>query len=84
VLVEERTCRCWSDRGGSASEDNLLKRMGPARERSSSGVRREADRVLEKHGFDGLDVDLEGPAIGPDYGAFIADLAPALKAKANC
>lgn len=35
------------------------------------------------NGFDGLDVDLEGPAIGPDYGGFIEDLAAALRAKAK-
>ena len=34
---------------------------------------------LTAHRFDGLDVDLEGPAIGPDYGAFIHDLSLALK-----
>jgi len=34
---------------------------------------------LTAHKFDGLDVDLEGPAIGPDYGAFVHDLALALK-----
>lgn len=34
---------------------------------------------LTAHKFDGLDVDLEGPAIGPDYGAFVHDLSLALK-----
>ncbi len=34
---------------------------------------------LTAHKLDGLDVDLEGPAIGPDYGAFIHDLSVALK-----
>lgn len=33
---------------------------------------------ISAHNFDGIDVDLEGPAIGPDYGAFIADLSKAL------
>lgn len=36
---------------------------------------------VEKHQFDGLDVDIEGPSINGDYGAFIADLAAALKPK---
>lgn len=36
---------------------------------------------VERHGFDGLDVDLEGPAVNEDYGPFIADLAAALKPK---
>lgn len=34
---------------------------------------------VAEHGFDGLDVDLEGPSINQDYGAFIRDLAQALK-----
>jgi chitinase len=38
------------------------------------------DYVTE-HNFDGLDVDIEGPSIGKDYGAFIQDLSKALKAK---
>jgi len=33
------------------------------------------------HNADGLDVDLEGPAIDQNYGAFIADLAALLKPK---
>lgn len=34
---------------------------------------------LQSHGFDGIDVDLEGPAINADYGKFIADLSNKLK-----
>jgi chitinase len=34
-----------------------------------------------KHNFDGLDVDIEGPSINKDYGAFIADLSKAFKPK---
>lgn len=37
-----------------------------------------ADYVT-RQGFAGLDVDLEGPSINEDYGAFIRDLASALK-----
>jgi GH18 family chitinase len=33
------------------------------------------------HGFDGLDVDIEGPSINKDYGAFIRELASALKTR---
>jgi chitinase len=36
---------------------------------------------VEAHGFDGLDVDIEGPSINQDYGAFIEHLAKALKPK---
>lgn len=36
---------------------------------------------LDAHNFDGIDVDIEGPSIGKDYGPFITDLAPVLKAK---
>ena len=34
---------------------------------------------LSVHHFDGLDVDIEGPSINQDFGAFIQDLAAALK-----
>jgi chitinase len=36
---------------------------------------------VTSHDLDGLDVDIEGPSINKDYGAFIADLAAALKPK---
>lgn len=36
---------------------------------------------LTKHNFDGLDVDIEGPSITNDYGAFIPELSRALKPK---
>jgi chitinase len=36
---------------------------------------------VSQHRFDGLDVDLEGPAINEDYGAFIHDLSVALKGR---
>jgi GH18 family chitinase len=38
-------------------------------------------QYVEKHQFDGLDVDIEGPSINKDYGDFIAELAKALKSK---
>ncbi|PQO45113.1 glycosyl hydrolase family 18 protein [Blastopirellula marina] len=34
---------------------------------------------VEEHDLDGIDVDLEGPAINQDYGKFIAELAGQLK-----
>ncbi|HCY41939.1 MAG TPA: hypothetical protein DHV48_11385 [Prolixibacteraceae bacterium] len=36
---------------------------------------------LNNYKLDGLDVDIEGPAINADYGAFIAQLADSLKPK---
>jgi len=36
---------------------------------------------VETHGFDGLDVDIEGPSINQDYGAFIEAVAKVLKPK---
>lgn len=36
---------------------------------------------VERHHFDGLDVDIEGPSINGDYGAFVHDLAAALRPK---
>jgi GH18 family chitinase len=36
---------------------------------------------LAQHDFDGLDVDIEGPAINKDYGALVAALGKALKPK---
>jgi len=36
---------------------------------------------VDDHGFDGLDVDIEGPSINRDYGVFIADLSRTLKPK---
>lgn len=36
---------------------------------------------VSNHQFDGLDVDIEGPSINKDYGAFIHDLAKVLKPK---
>ena len=67
--------------GGSASGDKtLLARyaMLTAEAQRARFVGKIADYVAQ-HNFDGLDVDLEGPSIGKDYGAFIRDLALALK-----
>lgn len=60
--------------GGSASGDKtLLARygilLGKARR---AGFAAKLAGFVEKHGFDGLDVDLEGPSITADYGPFIA------------
>ncbi len=67
--------------GGSASGDKaLLARyedlLGDTKR--AGFVARIADYV-SAHGFDGVDVDLEGASIGKNYGAFIEDLSAALK-----
>jgi chitinase len=69
--------------GGSASGDKvLLKRYGHllADENRAAFVAKIAD-YLAAHKFDGLDLDIEGPAINKDYGAFVADLAKVLHGK---
>lgn len=67
--------------GGAASGDKVLL----ARYRALLSAEKRAGFVsslaayIKKHGFDGLDVDLEGPSIDENYGAFIAELAAVLK-----
>ncbi|RYG48149.1 glycosyl hydrolase family 18 [bacterium] len=69
--------------GGSASDDPVLKPryfdLISAKKRSMFAAKLAA--YIQEHGFDGLDVDLEGPSINEDYGAFIDELAKALKPK---
>ena len=67
--------------GGSASEDKVMAKryatlQGDAQRKAF--VAKLAEFVSQR-GFDGVDVDLEGPAIGTDYGAFVAELAAVLK-----
>jgi GH18 family chitinase len=67
--------------GGSASGDKALQARYSdllANERRAGFVEKLAAYVSD-HEFDGLDVDIEGPSINKDYGAFIQDLARALK-----
>lgn len=69
--------------GGAASENKSLRDryfdlLGEAKRMLFVG--RLTDYVLA-HGFDGLDMDIEGPSINEDYGVFIRDLAGALAAK---
>ncbi len=69
--------------GGSASGDrDLIKRyfylVSPSKR--AGFVAKLADYVVA-HGFDGLDVDLEGPSINGDYGPFVRNLGAALKSK---
>jgi GH18 family chitinase len=69
--------------GGSASTDKPLMaryfKLIDAQHRAAF-VARLADYVAG-HNFDGVDVDIEGPSINKDYGAFVTDLAKALKAE---
>jgi chitinase len=67
--------------GGSASGNEELKAryfLLLADDQREEFVAKLAAYVV-KHGFDGLDVDIEGPSINADYGDFIADLAKVLK-----
>lgn len=67
--------------GASASTDQKPLFFDLIRDAKRAGfVAKIVDYVLA-HNFDGVDVDLEGPAINKDYGAFIQDLARALKPK---
>lgn len=67
--------------GGAASGDKVLK----ARYAMLLGEGKRADfagkltAYVKEHGFDGLDVDLEGPSIDANYGPFITELAARLK-----
>lgn len=68
--------------GGAASGDKtLLARYGTllAAEKRKAFAESLAKYVVD-HGFDGLDVDLEGPSITQDYGPFIDELGAAFKA----
>ncbi|MDB6155624.1 MAG: glycoside hydrolase family protein [Chthoniobacteraceae bacterium] len=69
--------------GGAASGDKkLLNRYFDllTNAKRAGFVARLSDYVAA-HRFDGLDVDIEGPSINQDYGAFIHDLSNALKPK---
>jgi chitinase len=69
--------------GGAAAGDQTLRDRYFALitdARRAGFVARVAEYV-ETHNFDGLDVDIEGPGINEDYGAFVQDLAAALKPK---
>jgi len=68
--------------GGGAASGNktLLNRyFDLLTEAKRAGFVGKIAAYVSKHQFDGLDVDIEGPSINEDYGAFIHDLAKALK-----
>lgn len=67
--------------GGGVASDAALKQrwfelIGPIRR--AGFVAKLADYVT-RHQLDGLDIDLEGPAINADYGPFIRELSAALR-----
>ena len=69
--------------GGSASGDKVLKAryFNLLSESKRAGFAARLADYVSTHGFDGLDVDIEGPSINGDYGAFIEELAPVFQAK---
>ncbi|NHN24811.1 carbohydrate-binding protein [Flavobacterium jejuense] len=62
---------------GGAIRDNFFNQISAGNR--ASFVQKLKNYVIA-HNFDGLDVDLEGPAINGDYGSFITDLAASLHA----
>lgn len=69
--------------GGLAAGDKVLmeRYFSLLTDAKRSGFVAKLVSYVDEHQFDGLDVDIEGPSINRDYGAFIADLAKALKPK---
>lgn len=69
--------------GGSASGDKVLKSryFDLLTEGKRAGFATKIADYVTSHEFDGLDVDIEGPSINKDYGAFIDALAVVLKPK---
>ena len=67
--------------GGSVSEDANARNLyfNLISDANRAGFVNKLAAYLQVHNFDGLDVDLEGPAINADYGKFIADLSNKLK-----
>jgi chitinase len=69
--------------GGSASGDKVLmaRYFDLLADAKRAAFAAKIADYLERHRLDGLDVDIEGPSINADYGAFIDELAKALKAR---
>ncbi len=67
--------------GGSASGNKTLlnRYFNLLNETNRAGFATKLADYVSRHGFDGLDVDIEGPSINHDYGAFIQELAKVLK-----
>ena len=69
--------------GGSASGDKVLlhRYFDLLTDAKRAAFVANIVEYVSSHKFDGLDVDIEGPSINKDYGAFVHDLAQALKPK---
>jgi chitinase len=69
--------------GGAASGNGTLKAryFDLISEPKRAGFAAKLVAYVEEHGFDGLDVDIEGPSINQDYGAFVRELSAAFRAK---
>jgi len=69
--------------GGAASGDKklLARYFDLISDAKRTGFVAKLADYVSAHNFDGLDVDIEGPSINKDYGAFVTDLSKALKAK---
>lgn len=67
--------------GGSASEDPGMQARYAAllSEEKRAGFAGKLVDYVKTHGFDGLDVDLEGPTVNQNYGPFITALGAGLK-----
>jgi GH18 family chitinase len=71
--------------GGSASGDKKLRARYAdlLTDTKRAGFAEKLAAYVSSHGFDGLDVDIEGPSIDKNYGAFIEDLARVMKPKSK-
>ena len=69
--------------GGAASGDKklLARYFDLIGDTKRAGFVAKLADYVGAHNFDGLDVDIEGPSINKDYGAFVDELAKALKPK---
>lgn len=68
--------------GGAATgtaKDNFVNQITTPQKRADF-IHKIID-YLKKYKLDGLDVDIEGPAINNDYGAFVSQLADSIKPK---
>jgi len=67
--------------GGSASSDEKMRNryFDLLKDGKRAGFVNKIVAYVTRHGLDGVDVDLEGPAINGNYGKFIRDLSDALR-----